>query len=357
MKLISKLATALLLYSSATAAVQVTVDANGKTFEEAKKSAFKTAIERATGVLTISEQEVSGYRMTRDYIGSYSSGWIDQYEIIDAFQDVNGNWVVQLRAEVRDSKIKTHSQRRNTMNAQTVNGAQQSARLGTQTEQRNQGDRLLEVVLRSYPEHAYQVVQGQTNFQVGRSRESYVDIDYDITFSPTWIDSLKDALAAISIDEVQCNTLSMVIANGVATNNGNGTKNLAAKVCGKDPDLRVFSKNGSDWFPRAHNYYLSDDKTLVMLNNHLRATRLSLRIDLLTADNQKVESKCTYIGSERFVFYNEPKGTYNYNQIQNLSRPNFMGQNLLEGTIRYVLSNSSSIENVAQIKLSVQSSC
>ena len=55
---LNKLAAAALFYSAAVFSAEDNVESSGKTFEEAKRNGFRSAIERATGVLTISEQEV-----------------------------------------------------------------------------------------------------------------------------------------------------------------------------------------------------------------------------------------------------------------------------------------------------------
>lgn len=361
MKTLSKVMAAALFYSAAAGAVQVDVESQAATFEEAKRSAFKQAIERATGVLTISEQEVSGYRMTRDYIGSYSSGWINNYQILEAYQLENGRWYLRMTADVRDSKVKMHSARRNTMNGQVVNGQLESDRLNSQIDQRNQGDQLLSVVMRSYPENAYVINQGQTEFAVGRIRNPYIDIPYDITMSQEWVASLKDALSAVAVDEKQCNTLSMVTANGISQNSGNGTKRLASQVCGNEPDVRVFIKHSGDWFPKVYNYYLPDEAMLRSLNSYLQPNVgrpfLAIKVDMQDGAGKTFDSRCTKIDAERFVYYNDPRGSHNYNEFKTRSRPNFMGQNLWQGTLRLNLSNAYEIENLSKIKLSIQNSC
>lgn len=349
------------LYSAATFAKPVEVEGMGSTFEAAKRSAFRSAIERATGVLTISEQEISGYKLTRDYVGSYSSGWIADYEITDAVQDVNHNWIVKLRAEVRDSKIKTHSQRRNTMNGSVVHGQRQSDSLNSQLEQRDQGDRLLEVVFGSYPEHAYVINNGQTEFAINRLRQPYIDIEYSLSMSSAWLDALNAALSAVAIDEANCSTLSMVVANGAAKTASTQTKNLLGKVCGSEPDLRVFSKHSNNWFPRANSYYLADNRTLELINTYLQPAsgqqHLGIQIEFLDGDGRPITSQCASVNNEMFVAYSQPHGVYNYNQLRQLSRPNIMGQNQMQGTLRIPIGNPHNIEDLAKIRLGVQKTC
>lgn len=353
--------TAALIFSAAAFSADVEVEGTGKTFEDAKRSAFRQAIERATGMLVISEQEVSGYKMTKNYIGSYSSGWIENYQITDAFQDVNGNYIVYMKAVVRDSKIKSRTAQRNTLSGPTFDGQKQADILDSKINQRNSGDKLISHVMSSYPEFAYIINNGQTEFALGRRREPYVDIDFTIGFSNSWIESFKESLAFSAIDSTQCNTLSMVVADGVGKKSSTAVKNLANNVCGADPDIRVYSKTAGNWFPKADGYYFPDEQTLRAINQKLKPDigrqYVAVSIELLDGAGAVLDRRCTRVDNSILITYDQPKGAYNYNQMQHLVRPNIMGQNQLNGTFRVHLRTPAEIADVSRIRLGIQEIC
>lgn len=360
MKILSKIAAAALLYSAAASAVEVTVDSYGSTFEEAKRGAFRQAIERATGVLTISEQEISGYQLTRDYVGSYSSGWINRYEVIEAGQEANGRWYVKMTADVRDSKIKMHSARRNTTNGSMVNGDLESTRLSTQLDQRSRGDQLLVTVLRSYPQHAYVINNGNTEFSINRVRQPYVDIKYNISMSTDWIDALKAALDAVAVDQNTCSLSTVRLVDALKKDRDRSVQKTVEKICGAEPDLVVFSQNSKDWEPKARSYYLSDLQTLTLINSYLRPAQgnqhFGLVIEFLNGNGAPVSQWCQRVENRFFIDYMKPTGVYNYNQKGQHFRPNIMGSNRWSDSVRVPISVGE-LEEVAKIKLSIQMTC
>jgi hypothetical protein len=54
----------------------------GSSFDEAKESAFKQAIENRIGVLVLSDREVQSYKLLKDEILTYSAGYVDDYVVV-----------------------------------------------------------------------------------------------------------------------------------------------------------------------------------------------------------------------------------------------------------------------------------
>jgi len=94
------------LYSQqADKTVSITVSGSGKTQEDAKKYAFRSAIEQAFGVFISSKTEIFNDQVVADQISSVASGNIQTFKILNESQLPNGSWGVTLNALVSVSKL------------------------------------------------------------------------------------------------------------------------------------------------------------------------------------------------------------------------------------------------------------
>lgn len=348
-----------LTLSISVSAETVTVEGQGRTLDLARQSAFNQAIHQVAGAVIISEKEAQDGQLVRDYIGSYSSGVVDHYDVLDSYQDEQGIWHVDMTVNVNSSKIA------NRMLAKPgkeilVPGNQIHAQMESRLEQRIRGDLLLTNVLANYPEQAYVINSGQTEFKINKLRQPYVDIPYNITMNKDWVLALDEALKTVSTDSASCNNLTRVLVNGATYNRaGNTVKSMAAKACGAQPDVRVFYKNS--FIPRSNSYYLPDIETLHTINNSLQTApgqqHIGLTVDMLNASGEIIDSRCARINNELFVFYEKPSGAYNLRDQRTDSRPSIMGQNNVYGTLRVHIKNTDQLEDLAKIKLSVQGTC
>ena len=354
-----KLAAALaLLFSGVALADNVQVEGIGRTFDQAKQSAFKQAIEQSVGSVVVGEQEARDGRLVHDRAGSYSAGYVKHYEILDQYQDDNSNWHVEMIVDVGSSKIA------NRMLAKPgkdilVSGDQVATQIDSRLEERSNGDGLLGTVLANYPAQAYVINNGQTEFKISKLRQPYVEIPYTITMNKDWITAFDEALKAVSVDKNSCSTVTMVTADIVAHDRaGSLVKKVAGSMCGNEPDIRVFYRTG--FIPRANSYYLPDLETLHAINSELRAEQgqqhIGLAVDLLDASGNVLDSRCARINNQLFINYSNPAGAYNLRDKRANSRPNVMGQNNVYGTLR-VHVNNQQIQDLAKIKLNVQRTC
>ena len=85
--------------------VSITVSGSGKTQEEAKQSALRSAIEQAFGVFISSKTEIFNDQVVADQIASVSSGNIQSFTLLNESQLPNGSWGVTLKALVSVSKL------------------------------------------------------------------------------------------------------------------------------------------------------------------------------------------------------------------------------------------------------------
>jgi hypothetical protein len=85
--------------------VTLTVSGSGKSLDEAKQSALRSAIEQAYGAFISSKTEVLNDQVVADQMASVSSGNIQSYQILNESQLPDGTWGVTLKAQVSVNKL------------------------------------------------------------------------------------------------------------------------------------------------------------------------------------------------------------------------------------------------------------
>jgi len=333
--------------------VTIEKQCEGYSIEEAKRSCFSSAIEQVVGQVIVSELEISGDRITRDNVAQYSAGYIDDYIIQKQQQDDHGWWHLTMSITIASSKIAQRKISRGER-VDLMDGLKARDQIDSQLEQRANGDALIGQVLSSYPENAYVINSGTTEFKVSNLRQAYVDIPYSITMSRPWVEALNEALDVVAVNTAKCNKLTMAVAQGI---NRANTK-LGKDICGSEPDVRIAVKSG--FFGSTEGYYFPDIETLQMINNELRTEgqqHIGLRVDLLDAGGNVIDSRCARINNERFIRYERPAGTYNLRDRYTNSRPSIFGQENVYGTLRVGVRTTQQLEDLAKIKLTVQRTC
>ena len=217
-------------------------------------------------------------------------------------------------------------------------------------------------MLATYPQNAFIVNSGQTEFKISKRRQTYVEVPYEITMSKFWIDALNEALGLVAVDSDKCNRLTMAVVDGLRNpRNSRVVKQMADRQCGNSPDMRVFSKNSGNFFSSMNAYTFNDLATLEMINNELQPQQgkqhIGLRIDLIDAGGVPLETKCTKINTELFIRYSEPNlPTVNYNSRRQFLRPDIVANNKIYGVL-HVYTNTAVMGELTKVKLSVQKTC
>jgi hypothetical protein len=334
--------------------VMIEKQCEGHSIEAAKKSCFQSAIEQVVGQIIVSDLEVSGDMITKDNIARYSSGYIDDYLIYERRQDENGWWHLKMKISIASSKIAQRKTSR-AEHSYYVDGGSAMDSMESQIEQRNRGDALIGQVLSSYPENAYVINSGQTEFKVSNLRQAYVDVPYSITMSRPWVEALNEALDLVAVNTSKCNELTMAVLQGVQKQN----PKIGKDICGGVHDISVSYKAGF-FFSDTFGYYFPDLETQQMINNELRTggqQHIGLRVDLLDAGGNILDSRCARINNERFIRYERPAGTYNLRDSYTNSRPRIFGQENVYGVLQVNIKNTQQMQELAKIKLTVQRTC
>lgn len=90
--------------------VTLTVSGTGKTLEEAKTNALRSAIEQAFGAFISSKTEILNDNLVKDEIVSVSNGNIQKFDIISQVEIPNNGYAMTLNATVSISKLTSFAQ-------------------------------------------------------------------------------------------------------------------------------------------------------------------------------------------------------------------------------------------------------
>lgn len=90
--------------------VTLTVSGTGKTLEEAKSNALRSAIEQAFGAFISSKTEILNDNLVKDEIVSVANGNIQKFEIVSQVEIPNNGYAMTLNATVSISKLTSFAQ-------------------------------------------------------------------------------------------------------------------------------------------------------------------------------------------------------------------------------------------------------
>lgn len=240
----------------------IEVDSRGDTFEDAKNEAFKLAIEQAVGTLILSETESQNYRLRRNDIVTYASGYVDRFEITDRRQFA-GETRLRVRVWVAHSAIAgrlLHQQAQ----PHEISGSTIAAQIQSFQQQQQSGDRVLSTVLQDFPHRAFDVVMEPARVIVDTQRQGQLQVPFVVSWSKTYTKALEETLRNIN-QYPQCTSI------GADCTRARSRFELAVNMLSKDPGA---------WF--------NDDYAWNISMQHMTADRPVYRMTLNTATGRKL---------------------------------------------------------------------
>ena len=90
--------------------VTLTVSGTGKTIEEVKNNALRSAIEQAFGAFITSKTEILNDNLIKEEIVSVTNGNIQKYDVISQVEIPNNGYAMTLNATVSISKLTSFAQ-------------------------------------------------------------------------------------------------------------------------------------------------------------------------------------------------------------------------------------------------------
>lgn len=173
----------------------ITVTGSGKSFEEAKENAFRKAIEFKVGVTVLSDLEVKNYKVAKENIFLYSAGYVDDYKILTQ-ENTNTGVIVMMNVSVSESKLKNRIIAEPKTSIE-FDGSKHAVQFKTFSQEKTQGDIILNKTLSGYPVKAYNIKQLPHFITVDYYRNAIINIPYEISWNFEFIKSLRETLLLI----------------------------------------------------------------------------------------------------------------------------------------------------------------
>lgn len=174
----------------------VTAQGHGRTTEEARTQALRAAVDNAVGSVIASEREVQNRNLTRSEVVAYAAGYVDRYEVKN-IRHQDGMVIMTVDVWVRRSRLGDRL-----LGEHNTPGRVDTQRLIAQSEtmnhSRQQGDRLLGLVLADYPRRAFDLTVGKSKVYYDDQRRQRIEIEWTLKWRHSYLESLREALAAVS---------------------------------------------------------------------------------------------------------------------------------------------------------------
>lgn len=175
----------------------VRVTATGKNSYDARQNGFRKAVELAVGTLVLGESETRNNELIRNDIISYSSGFVDDFKVIN-----ETDRSVTMDVWISESKFANRIENMGASNSAAINGQQMKKEWERQIVQEVTSDtrseqaiRLMDVVLTDYPRAAYKTKITGTALQRSKFGGSpSLVVDVKVEFTETYGDSLLEVL-------------------------------------------------------------------------------------------------------------------------------------------------------------------
>lgn len=173
--------------------IQVEVACQGSNFDTAVGECFRLAINQAVGSVIATQTESSRGRLTRDEIINYSSGFVDKFEIVSRSNDGSREHLT-MKVWVAENRL---AKRLLSQGFQIISvpGEQLHAQSQTLEDERKTGDRLLEAVLKDYPQRAFDVSADSGKLDLNDlSRRFSLDVKIEIKWNKNFVNAVNDVL-------------------------------------------------------------------------------------------------------------------------------------------------------------------
>jgi len=177
------------------------VTGQGRSVDEAKKVAFRKAVELALGAAIVSEIEVKDRNeVAKNSVLMHSAGYIDRFKIVEIIEETNGKVSVTLVAHVKPSMLNDYVLHKS-KSTKKVDGETAGARISSYLEEREQGDKFVTSVLRDFPHKAFNIKQGKFEVKANERRQMVILVPYTISFNNEFLVALSGALKQIQDKE------------------------------------------------------------------------------------------------------------------------------------------------------------
>lgn len=284
----------------------------------ALQDAFRKAIEQETGTLILSERESQNYKLIKNDIMAYSSGYVDDFKIISSTKNSNSvNVVVDVK--VSESKIKNRILSATTT-SQSFDGNKHNHQYSSYLNQRVQSDKLMDQVFQQFPDKAFNISYKSYSIELDSDRNAIIKIPFKFSWNHNFLIAVEEML-----------------------NNISDVKHMWEDHKGY---VIVITRRPGETFGTQNRYRFNDMSSIRRLNILLENNDPMIQVRALTVDKKVVHTGCV----SPLYFVNSRNGQvfYNIRSVDTTLIGNLDAIGTIHVTIpsnlNYMLNNISSIE-------------
>jgi len=188
------LALAALIHADESRLVDVT--GVGDTREHALQNGLRTAVEKAVGMFLTSQTLVENNALIQDRILSYSSGYVEDYQVKSAS---NAAGQVELLLSVRVASLRI----RQTLDSLHIAvaplpGQAFSVQIETKQKADHDAAKFLGPVISKYPKAAYSIIVKTPKLLQSNADVANLEVSYTVTADGKWFQEFEQSVAAIA---------------------------------------------------------------------------------------------------------------------------------------------------------------
>lgn len=251
----------------------VRVESSGRTESEARKEAFKAAVEYAVGATVTSSTSVdlAKQQVKRNEIVSYSAGYVNDFKIIGKSSN---NGVVTLVVDVWIKKSKIADR---LLGESKTSGVVEGQRLQAQhqslQDERKAGDQLLQTVLRDFPSKSFVVKTKPTKSYFDDNRNLILEIPYTVSWNQNYLEALLEAFSKTAATTLgQCSQ-------------------VASEQCGSYRGIvSIKTRPGNKGWETTYAY--NDDRQFSLIKDHLHRAGTSALVTISDSADRVRYQKC-----------------------------------------------------------------
>jgi hypothetical protein len=255
----------------------IQVEASAPNAELAKQEALRLAVNQAVGTLVLAETKIQNQELIHQDLTLYSSGYVEEFKILsedkvgDRTSLVMDVWVVESKIANRLFAL--------SKGEGVIDGPQAATQYQSMLQERNQGDRIIQLVANDFPQKAFTINMGKLSWRmVGRDAEILVPAE--LMWNKDYMEAMYEAL--------------------VKTRNGNQAANQRYQ---KNWPAVLSIKRPSDWFTTYASY--TDTKKVALLKERMILSLPIVQILIKNLEGQILYSACASIPYLSGAFHGE----------------------------------------------------
>lgn len=245
----------------------------GNTFDEAKQSAFKVAIEFVSGSIVVANRQVLDNNLKQEIL-DYSAGYVENYKILSTKHEV-GKIIVNMQVWVKSSLLADRILGSGS-NPKEIDGRMHQTQLSSFLESKAAGDKLLQTILDDFPKKAMVVAQGNHTIQVDNNRNFYLSMPLEIKWNPNYLLSFNEAVLLFTDN-----------------NNYAGRPVVESLVQYPNQFVTLFYKKSTDqFFWQKTQIKIPDSVTYNLIRNHFAKNLPQVLVEIKNRQHQVVYKTC-----------------------------------------------------------------